>query len=105
MKKKLLEAPLNGKDLCPDDIINGITNGRFMMHDGKAVGFIYEIPAIFYWNKNCMKIYFKFCIDMREALEKVRREISDMMTTDKRKYVHVIVFQKTIALKMYWQDL
>ena len=105
MKKKLLEAPLNGKDLCPDDIINGITNGNFMMHNGKAVGFIYEIPAIFSWSNNCMVIYFKLCRDMKESLEKVRREISDMMTTDKRKYVHVIVFQKAIALKMYWQDL
>lgn len=105
MKKKLLEAPLNGKDLYPDDIINGITNGNFMMHNGKAVGFIYEIPAIFSWSNNCMMIYFKLCRDMSESLEKVHREVSGMMTADNRKYIQEVDFGNTIMLKMYWQDL
>lgn len=105
MKKKLVEAPLNGKDLCPDDIINGITNGNFMMYNGKAVGFIYKIPAIFSWSNNCMVIYFKLCSEMIESLEKVHREVSIIMTADNQKYIHEVDFENTIMLKTYWQDL
>ena len=104
MKKKLLEAPLNGKDFCPDDIINGVTNSNFMMRNGIAVGFINDIPAIFYWNRNCMVICFKFSGDMRKASEKVHREVSNMMTADKRKYIHEVDIEDIIMLKTYWQD-
>ena len=76
-----------------------------MMHNGKAVGFIYEIPAIFSWSNNCMVIYFKLCRDMKESLEKVHREVSGMMTADNRKYIQEVDFGNTIMLKMYWQDL
>ena len=76
-----------------------------MMHNGKAVGFIYEIPAIFSWSNNCMMIYFKLCSDMSESLEKVHREVSGMMTADNRKYIQEVDFGNTIMLKMYWQDL
>lgn len=104
MKEKLIEAPLNGKDLCPDDIMEGLTNDNFIMHGGNAVGFIYNIPVIFKWADNNMTIHFESCQDMEDSVGKVKTELKTIMEADERKYIQENHIANVIWLSCFWKS-
>ena len=98
---ELREAMLDGKDLNPENIITDITNNRYIMNNGSAVGFISDIPVIFTWHDNYMQLTFALCSQMREALGNVK-ETSEMIMEYGNKNIDVSYFQNIIWLTTYW---
>lgn len=101
---ELTEAMLDGKIICPENIIRDFTDGSFLLRGDIAVGFIKDIPASFTWHDNYMRIITTLCSETKEALKHVNKVAAEMMGGTGNKYIEVNHFQNTIWLKFFWTN-
>lgn len=99
---ELTEAMLDGKIICPENIIRDFTDGAFIKRGDIAVGFIKDIPATFRWHDNYMRITTTLCSETREALKYVNKVAAEIMEGTENKYIEVSHFQNIIWIKFFW---
>ena len=74
----MIKVPFDGKNACPDDIVDQLTNGWATYHDESAVGFIDDTPVIFRWKDNHMVILFESKKELEKCKPHLEEYIGDM---------------------------
>lgn len=74
----MIKVPFDGKNACPDDIVDHLTNGWATYHDESAVGFIDDTPVIFRWKDNHMVILFESKKELEKCKPRLEEYIGDM---------------------------
>ena len=100
----MIKAPLDEKNVSPTTIIDELTNCDNIGKDCTAVGFIGDIPVLFYYepNDNYMNIT---CKDMKDT-DKLSPIILEYLTSvETNSKIMVRFYKNVLSFKlMFWRE-
>ena len=101
---EMAKVPFDGKNCCPDDIVDQLTGGWATYKDNMATGFIDDIPAVFTWSQYEMKISFISKDDINDCFPRLEEYVGDMRTEQPEWIVMWSLDKFTFKISLYDKD-
>ena len=97
----MIKVPFDGKNTCPDDIVDQLTVGWATYKGNMATGFINNIPAVFTWSQYEMKISFISKNNINDCFPRLEEYVSSMMTEQPEWKVMWSIDKFTFEISIY----